>query len=632
MVGIFIASTFLLSLGTYIKMLRWKMLIETYEKPYDSNLLTALSFGYIANFFLPFKIFGDFIRAIISGKKMRNGIAFSLATIIVDRILDFIAIYFLFLAIFLFSGFSNAYIKFVVFYTIVICLSIFTFYFLVKANTFTKNTILKICHIFNVNLELKGLLFFWSLISSLKTLINKINKVKLLFYTIATWAFYIFSYWAFSLFLTKVNNKTYTVTDVLLSLFAQKNLIVPAIFHANGIWFGLVSFFSLILLLLLALLLKNASSTQESTRKTSQLLPHVGNQQRISFLRQYFTNNNRQYIKNYLDMNSDIDVIRDFSAGSNATTLLGSGNNGTVFRKYAFGDDAEKLYDQVVWLKDNLKKIPTTEILDEKKTDTYYSYEMPYIPETMPIYEFVHRASSEECWKLLKDVLETLDEKLYNNSSNLIPANDIREYIETKANENIEKIQYSTPLMHLAEYNTIYINGIEYNNLPYYKKLLTENNMHNIFKDDIEGTIHGDLTMENIIIDATDSPKWYIIDPNTPNPVNSPFLDYAKLLQSLHGGYEFLMRTYDVEVEDNHIYYDDTYSLQYDKLFTEYNNWLKAKFSHDERRSIFYHEIMHWLRLMPYKINKDTDRAALFYAGMIKVLNDVERIFPLEEN
>lgn len=48
--------------------------------------------------------------------------------------------------------------------------------------------------------------------------------------------------------------------------------------------------------------------------------------------------------------------------------------------------------------------------------------------------------------------------------------------------------------------------------------------------------IHGDLTVENIICrtDVENPDKaWYIIDPNTGNLHDSPYLDYGKLLQSL---------------------------------------------------------------------------------------------------
>ena len=47
----------------------------------------------------------------------------------------------------------------------------------------------------------------------------------------------------------------------------------------------------------------------------------------------------------------------------------------------------------------------------------------------------------------------------------------------------------------------------------------------------------------------------------------------------------------------------------------------------ERTRSIYFHEIIHWLRLMPYKIEKDGKRALLFYAGMLMVMNDVIEMY-----
>ena len=50
-------------------------------------------------------------------------------------------------------------------------------------------------------------------------------------------------------------------------------------------------------------------------------------------------------------------------------------------------------------------------------------------------------------------------------------------------------------------------------------------------------------------------------------------------------------------------------------------------FGEDRTRSIYFHEIIHWLRLMPYKIDKDGKRAILFYAGMLMVMSDVIKMY-----
>lgn len=34
------------------------------------------------------------------------------------------------------------------------------------------------------------------------------------------------------------------------------------------------------------------------------------------------------------------------------------------------------------------------------------------------------------------------------------------------------------------------------------------------------------------------------------------------------------------------------------------------------------HEVVHWLRLMPYKLARDRKRAPMFYAGLVMVAND----------
>ena len=40
-------------------------------------------------------------------------------------------------------------------------------------------------------------------------------------------------------------------------------------------------------------------------------------------------------------------------------------------------------------------------------------------------------------------------------------------------------------------------------------------------------------------------------------------------------------------------------------------------------KSTYYHEIVHWLRLLPYKLRKDKDMAAMFHAGLIVIINDI---------
>lgn len=66
-----------------------------------------------------------------------------------------------------------------------------------------------------------------------------------------------------------------------------------------------------------------------------------------------------------------------------------------------------------------------------------------------------------------------------------------------------------------------------------------------------------------------------------------------------------------------------TKSEAYAYVYTKYKKYLQNKFSKEEVLSIYYHEIIHWLRLMPYKIRKDEKLAVVFYTGLLQVLADV---------
>ena len=84
-----------------------------------------------------------------------------------------------------------------------------------------------------------------------------------------------------------------------------------------------------------------------------------------------------------------------------------------------------------------------------------------------------------------------------------------------------------------------------------------------------------------------------------------------------------MMRTYDLSIEENQINFLFTKSQAYFYLYKKLNEYMNLKFKEEKIRSIYFHEIVHWLRLMPYKLKKDGKRALIFYSGLLMVLNDV---------
>lgn len=633
-----IVAIITLSLAHFVKILRWRLFIEIYEEPRNRNLIQALSLGYFINLFFPFRVIGDFFRAIYSGRKMKNSYSLSFSTVIVDRILDIITVGILFYIFYVFSIYNKQIEKsfrFYMLFSVLIISLIILFYFLKR---YIKIISLKVASLFNTNIELNILKFMWALIWNFKDIFLKINKFKILIITTLMWLLYTFSYYLFSLFLLS-QNYNFRLVDIFFLLFSKDIFGTDFLLIEKkvSIFFYIYMITPIIIMLLISKFFMIKTYSKKNHREVEDyfnLFPNQDNKEKLEFLRKYFLDKDKSYINNYLKINQKITIIRDFSAGSNATTMLCMKKDEIFYRKYSF-EDIEKLYEQVEWIIENKKrKLPLPEIIRKEKTNNYCYYDMLYKPTSIPLFEYIHSTPFEETWEMIENILKKLEEVLYTNKLRKADTESINKYIDLKVRDNITKIYDSKILKKLLRYDEVIINGKSYKNLSYYLKYLSKEYLYNIFKDDIYSDIHGDLTIENIICNLnTIEEKYYIIDPNSENINNSANLDYAKILQSIHGGYEFMMRTYDVSVEENQINFLFTKSQAYFYLYKKLNEYMDFNFKKEKVQSIYFHEIVHWLRLMPYKLKKDGKRALIFYSGLLMVLNDViEKYGDRDEN
>ena len=119
---------------------------------------------------------------------------------------------------------------------------------------------------------------------------------------------------------------------------------------------------------------------------------------RLAFLEQYFNGGNSAYFKKYIELNNDVAIIEDYSAGSNATTMLCNKDGNLFYRKYSFGKDASKLYDQVKWIHAHEKRLTLTKIDFEYYKDDVCCYDMPYVKEAVTCFNYVHTSTMKEAW------------------------------------------------------------------------------------------------------------------------------------------------------------------------------------------------------------------------------------------
>lgn len=631
----FTLSVVFLMIAHFVRFYRWQLFINIYEKPNLKRLLQSLIISYFINLFLPLKL-GDLFRAWYAGKKMKNGFILSFSTVIVDRCLDVICVGIIFLLFYLTE--SNTYYEFesILTYMVSSFVLIVCGIFVYLAKSLVKKIILNISNIFNSNTELKILELSWVLIINFKNSLIRISKVKLIMSTIIMWFFYLLSYFCFFKFLC-VEGSLISFVDVFDIFFEKSKVIDGTIFlpFANHELIKVSPYvmiayivLPLIITYLISFLFKNDSFFIKSTDKFLNLMPHMDRGERLKFLELYFSSINNEFVRNYLRINESVLILRDFSAGSNATTLLCMDQNKTFFRKYAFGDDGRKLYQQIEWIENNKDKIPLPSIIKQEANSFYCYYDMPFNNATVGLFEYIHSMPLRDSWSLIRCVLDRLERSLYSINSVSADKETINKYIDLKVLMNLKKIKECKLIREILNYDEIIINGVPFKNLNYFDKYLNKDFLYEVFKNDFYSVIHGDLTVENIIcIKQENHDAYYIIDPNTGNIHNSPNLDFAKLLQSIHGGYEFLMKTKDVTLRKNELNFSSVYSYAYFEIHKKLKDYMLTNFGFERTRSIYFHEIVHWLRLMPYKIEKNGIRMLLFYAGMLKVMNDVERTF-----
>lgn len=631
----FFGGIVLICAAHMIRILRWELLIAVYEKPDRRSLVWSLVYGYLMNILVPLKL-GEAVRAWVAGKRMKNGKALGFSTVIADRYLDIVMVGLIFFLFFLFGIGKESIRGTIVLYAVTAVLLLLFLGTAFAFRGFTKKIIMKIAGIFNDAVEAAILKTVWALIGNFKDIFSKIGKGRMLLYTFAMWGCYLGSYCLFAQFLQELHEGT-SWSDLFIMLFTQNGLqkSTAAMILDNGytgvdlIYWAVYLILPLLLLFAVSMGMKSRQPEEASGEAYLRLLPQLDSNERLIFLEYYFSDQNREYISNYLKVNQGISIIRNYSAGSNATTLLCTDGKNTFFRKYAFGEDGEKLYQQICWLEKQKDCLALPVILKKEKTELYCFYDMKYSSSAVGMFEYVHSVPIEQAWQLLRKVLESLESSIYQTEKRTADRDLIHRYVESKVRRNLEIIKSEKKIRSLQQYDTIVINGTAYRNLSYYEKFLQEEYLQKVFCNASCAVIHGDLTIENIICTRNEKGEddFYLIDPNTGNILESPDLDYAKLLQSIHGGYEFFMMAKDVSVQDNRIHFLFTKSLVYTSLHEKLKEYMLRQFGAERMRSIYFHEIIHWLRLMPYKIEKDSKRALLFYAGMLMVMNDVIEMY-----
>ena len=243
----------------FLRVVRWTYMIDIYEDSDRRRLLRSLAVGYSIDFILPFKV-GDVFRILFAGKSMKNGYLFAIATVLIDRIMDVAAIAVILLGVFfgdmLMQGvvsdmIRDAVVLYAILIGVILVFGAAVFWF----NRGTKRIIGAVAGIFNEKINFTILKFFWVLITSVKDIIQKVKKSKLVLITILMWMMYFSSYYALSVFLNRVG-VNFGIREIMRVFFIETSNNLLALISGEYAFILVYLFASIVVLWGLSFIVK----------------------------------------------------------------------------------------------------------------------------------------------------------------------------------------------------------------------------------------------------------------------------------------------------------------------------------------------------------------------------------------
>jgi hypothetical protein len=306
----------------------------------------------------------------------------------------------------------------------------------------------------------------------------------------------------------------------------------------------------------------------------------------------------------------DVIVHRILPGGSDAVTAVVETRGELSIRKLATADAGRKLHVQVSWLREHASSLPLPEVLSEEWRADRFHYDMPYVLSARDFYDVIHTSPIESSKQVLQSVVEVMAgfHSRHRRADALNTVVD--EYLERKVRANAADVLVFARAMVQQEYT---INGDVYR-LAEWDCLSDLDWLRLQVKSREVSAIHGDLTIENIIASPRHEPRWYLIDPNPVNIFDSPLIDWAKLMQSLNLGYETMNRGSALAFNGSDLRLVLARSNAYAQLHDHLCTLLCARVGTEAMREIAFHEIVNYLRLLPYRLRHAPGQGLTFFA------------------
>lgn len=611
----FLASLLLMA-GHVVRAVRWALLFPKDQIHRRFDLLLGLALGYAINAILPWRL-GEIARIWFVAHRVSLPLSSVAATVVAERLSDLVAVCFI-ASFFLFGTNSNAWPLPLV--PIGLSILIILFSFLIQRSQRLRRFIWQFASIFNDRIRFGWVDLIWSFSEMIMG--GVLLKRRYLAITLGMWIVYVLSYAAFAsasgqqltdMIFAMLGSPLKAATEQLMTgeRTAALALLMFTGFPVLGVLlYGGIKQFPAILRLLNARRRYGWYGSRGSQGNTRNRFKAEGEYE--FFLVSLFSGDNKVATTFGLEAIDDGTVNKLFAGGSDAITALVEVNEHLVIRKFAIGSAGDKLKLQRDWLvRYRSDDFPLVKIVRDKMKAGCYHYDMPFVVPANDFYDFIHTNPVQLSKNIISEVIERITS--FHNTHSGIVADDktIRKYVTEKGIANATLIlDFAKAVFSNNKYT---INGDAFD-LSQWDRLLDPDWMSQQIENREITVVHGDLTIENIIVASQQDPGWYIIDPNPENVFNTRLIDWAKLMQSVHLGYEGLNRNFGCVVANNSIQLAFTKSQAYTELHVQLEELVFKSYGVDGLREVYFHELMNYLRLTPYKIRQDPRKGMCFFA------------------
>ncbi len=656
-IALVIVAVVLQFTGHIVRAKKASLLMDPMEHSKVSTQFRAFSIGQLFNTLLPFRI-GELIRSSILSQKLNISFIYSLSLIVFERLIDLLVVVVLVICAVVFLGAWPGWIPAALILLSVTLLGLASLFIYMQQPVWVKRFIYSFSTMFNERIRNVMRFKLWSLAYGLNGSFANVRISRYVGLTALMWVFYLASIFVVA---TALLGGSDIIQKIIASITPYFGIAVPAgpaglgrfsevvapLSHLTSDTTDIIPFIIIAWAVLvipisltgIALLFTNTAEPLWAKRSEAfsddLLLDKLSRRGDVSgelsvFLENYFSGNDLSRIVDRLERQGEFSLVKYFKGGSDAVTILAIKAKKRVVKKVIAIDLKDRLKAQYDWLKKySARNNAIVAVGDEKTGEDYYSIDIAYDKTSVPLFEYVHEIALNDAEGLLDETWSALHASLYKNSKKVTKDDAVLEaYIEKHIYSCLEKAMVVDDEIKVAtKPATITINGKVYDNL--YQVLEKIRTHPKAWADLLQyresGVVHGDVIMDNLLYSKKDG-RVIIIDPAPDgNMVEGPVFDFGKSVQSLHCGYEFLLRdeTPVNLIDGDTIAFKETKSTRYADLDSYVMDTIAKKYlTEAERRAALFHGGALYIRRLKHQVYYTPENALKFYAVGVRTLNE----------